>query len=185
MEDREHIVTLVREELVRIQRLVEDLMALARSQAKDFVIHHEVRLPAFFEDLRLRLAGLSLTDVRLGRVPDVVFWADGERLAQAMLNLIINAEIHTPTGTPVVAGADARDGDVALFVRDEGPGFDPRLRNLLSGPVSPSDGRSGRRSGGLGLAVVEAIVDAHGGEVDLDTGGSGTTVTLRIPLRAR
>jgi two-component system, OmpR family, sensor kinase len=182
-EDRERMVTLVREELVRIQRLVEDLMALARSQAKDFVIHYEVRLPAFFQDLRLRLAGLSLNDVRLDQVPDVVIWADGERLAQAMLNLIINAEIHTPAGTPVLAGAHAHDGDVALFVRDKGPGFDPRLREAI--PRQVLDHRSGRRSGGLGLAVVAAIVDAHGGKVDVDTGASGTTVTLRIPLRAR
>jgi two-component system OmpR family sensor kinase len=178
---RAETVELVKKELVRMQRLVDDLMAVARSSAEGFVVMRPLSLRAFFEDLELRLAGLDMRSVSLAPVPELTIEADGERLAQAVLNLVVNAVVHTPEGTHVEVGA-REDGDaVAIFVRDDGPGIDPAIRDTMFVPFVK--GGSADQSSGLGLAVVAAIVEAHDGTVRVETGERGTTFTIRISTR--
>lgn len=170
----------VREELQRIGRLVDDLLAVARSEGEDFVVARAVDLPRFFEDLRLRLTGLGVDGVELRPPPEGGVLADPNRLAQALLNLVVNASVHTPDGTRIELGARRVPGAVALFVRDDGPGIEPEIRERIFDPFVK--GQLGRHdSSGLGLAVVAAIVRAHHGQVELDTGPAGTTITLIIP----
>jgi two-component system OmpR family sensor kinase len=174
-------VAVVREELVRMGRLVEDLMALARSETQDFVIMRPVALPAFFDDLRLRLAGLGMESVTVHPPPDVTIRADPDRLVQAVLNLVVNARMHNPEGTRVEVGVTQRNGSMALVVRDDGRGIPPSIRDRAFDPFVRGPDEEDQSSTGLGLAVVQAVIAAHAGTVDLLTGDSGTTVTLRIP----
>lgn len=170
----------VREELQRIGRLVDDLLAVARSEGEDFVVARPIDLERFFEDLRLRLTGLGVEDVELREAPTGDLMADPNRLAQALLNLVVNASVHTPPGTRIEIGARRTPKGVAFFVRDDGPGMPPELQARAFEPFVT--GRSGGHdSSGLGLAVVAAIVTAHGGELGLDSGPAGTTVTLGFP----
>jgi two-component system OmpR family sensor kinase len=174
----------VADELQLIARLVEDLMALARSEIEDFVVPEAMTLPRFFEELGFRLTGLGVHGVVLQDPPGVTIQADADRLAQAILNLVVNADLHTPEETRIEVGAEMSSDSVAIFVRDEGSGIDPAIRDrvfesFVSDPNAPRGG-----STGLGLAVVAAVAKAHGGSVEVDTGHSGTTVTLRIPIAA-
>jgi two-component system, OmpR family, sensor kinase len=171
----------LREELERVARLVEDLMALARSETPGFTIRHPMSLPRFFNDLRLRLSGLGEEDIELHAPPDAWVDADANRLGQALLNLIVNARVHTPPGTAITVGARS-DGDlVAFFVRDNGPGIEPALRDRLFEPFTRGEtGPMGYHSMGLGMAVVRAIVIAHEGTVDVRSDATGTEVTIRI-----
>lgn len=112
---------------------------------------------------------------------------DPAQLRQVIGNLTRNALVHTPPGTPVELHV-ARDGAaVALEVRDHGPG-------LPSGDVAdlferfwrsdPGRGR-GPADAGLGLSIVAAIVDAHGGEVSAaNAEGGGARFTVRLPAHA-
>ena len=172
----------VRDELARMGRLVEDLMALARSRSEGFIQRSRMELPAFFAELKLRLTGLPVENVRVGDVPDVAIEADQERLAQALLNLVLNAHVHTPAGTSVAGTCRVSRGWVIFTVHDDGPGMDDAiLRDAFEAFVSGARGST--NSAGLGLAVVRAVAEGHGGDVRLDSGRSGTAVTLRIPAQ--
>jgi two-component system, OmpR family, sensor kinase len=177
---REEAVLVVEDELHRMGRLVEDLMAIARADTEDFARSRDIELVAFFEDLELKIAGLGVPGLRLDPPPPVVLAADPDRLAQAVLNLVNNAHRHTPVGTRIRIRALERRGEVVLEVSDDGPGIPPEIQDRVFEPfVTAGDSA---HSTGLGLAVVSAVVHAHGGRIDLDTGPGGTTFRLHLPL---
>jgi two-component system OmpR family sensor kinase len=112
--------------------------------------------------------------------------ADGDQLRRVFANLLRNAAVHTPAGTPVEIALASEDGRAVVRVRDHGPGLpagDPRAvfeRFWRGGSAS-----RGREDGGagLGLAIVVAVVGAHGGEVDAANAPDGGAVfTVRLPL---
>lgn len=174
---------LVEDELRHMQRLVADLMALGRAADDDFVIAEPVSLRDFLDELQLRVVGLGARDVVFEPVDDDTMWADRDRLAQAMLNIIVNAEVHASGHTCVLVGqAAAPPGSIGLRVRDDGAGVDPAIRDSLFEPFVK--GAVSDTSTGLGLAVVEAVATAHGGTVELESGPTGTTVTILIPRSA-
>lgn len=175
---------IVRDELGRMGRLVEDLMAMARTRTPDFVRPRSIDLVGWFEELEVKLAGTTgRRRITVLPPPPVTLWADPDRLAQAVLNLTNNALRHTPEGTPItVAAAVDRDSQrLALRVHDEGPGIDPTILDEVFSPfVRAGDARD---STGLGLAVVQAVVQAHDGTVEVDSGTGGTELTLWLPCR--
>ncbi|MDY7100071.1 MAG: HAMP domain-containing sensor histidine kinase [Actinomycetota bacterium] len=175
-------VALVRDELLRMQRLVEDLLILTGADAPDFVVARQTSLREFFDELHLRVAGLGIPHVVFEPVPDTTFCADGDRLAQALLNLITNAHVHSSGLARIEVGADVDDDEsLRLHVVDDGPGIDRSVQDRLFEPFARSD--SATRSTGLGLSVVRAVIDAHGGEVQVVSGPNGTSVTLVLHPR--
>lgn len=139
-------------------------------------------------------------------LPDVTVVGDEARLRQVFANLLGNARVHTPPGTRVVVGVRP-DGDdhVVLSVTDDGPGIPDSLRPSLFQRFSRGDSARNRVGGstGLGLAIAQAVVQAHGGEITVrdaaatdlprpsptgtgadDAGrapSSGTTFEVRLP----
>jgi two-component system, OmpR family, sensor kinase len=176
---REEVLLVVEDELHRMGRLVEDLMAIARAEMDDFARLRHLELVAFFEDLELKISGLGVRRIRLEPPPPVVLAADPDRLAQAVLNLVNNAHRHTPDGTAIRVRAVEHPGEVVLEVSDEGPGIPPDIRTDVFEPFVTA---GGVESTGLGLAVVRAVVEAHGGHISLDTGPDGTTFGLHLPV---
>jgi two-component system, OmpR family, sensor kinase len=173
-------VTIVQDELDRMGRLVEDLMAIARSEMDDFVRPRELELVGWFEELELKLAPTDDSHrLRIVPPPPVLVQADPDRLAQAVLNLVTNARLHTPPRTVVQVTAACADDRVVIAVSDDGPGIPVEIRDRLFDPFV----RAGEvpTSTGLGLSVVRAVAEAHGGEVTFETGETGTRIELRIP----
>ena len=108
--------------------------------------------------------------------------ADPGRLHQALVNLVHNAIKFTPAGGRVTISAESSNGSVWLHVRDTGIGIPPEDVSLLMDRVGQGDD-SGMRGGGLGLAIVRQIVEAHQGEVLVESEiGRGSTFSLRLPL---
>ena len=178
---------LVRAEITRISRLVDDLLVLAQAERTDFLRVESIDLRPFVTDL---WDGLSLTAERrfeLGTVVDGTLQADPDRLAQALRNLARNAIEHT----------DERDGLVRLDVRplaldrirftvsDDGPGIPEHERERVFERFHRTDTGRTRAGGGagLGLAIVRAIAEAHRGSVRVGDciDGRGAALELVLP----
>ena len=106
---------------------------------------------------------------------------DPERLGQALRNLLENAIRHTPRGGHVRLTAERIDHMVRFVVEDPGPGFPAGL--LLTGfePfVRGADGSAASEGAGLGLTIVRAVAEAHGGSATAENGPAGARVTLAV-----
>ncbi|WP_246222587.1 sensor histidine kinase [Phytoactinopolyspora limicola] len=179
---REETLELINDELDRMQRMVDDLLLLAKAQQAEFLDVTPVDLDALTDEVLAKARALGDRDWRLDAVAPGVVEGDRQRLTQALLQLAQNAVQHTEPGQRVGVGSALRDGEAHLWVTDDGPGVDPAELDRLFGRFSR--GRtSARQDGGagLGLAIVDAIARAHGGRVEVgasDTGGARFTVVV-------
>jgi signal transduction histidine kinase len=180
----EHVV---QEEITRVSRLVDDLLLLAQAEQSDFLRPEWVELRPFVTEL---WDGVSLTGDRrfeLGPVPAGRLRADPDRLAQALRNLAGNAVAHTGSGTGLVRLEVERLplGRVRFSVLDDGPGIPASERERVFERFHRTDPARARRDGGagLGLAIVRAIAEAHGGRVSArePRGAHGALIELELP----
>jgi two-component system OmpR family sensor kinase len=176
----------VEEESARMTALVEDLLLLARLDAGRPLEREPVDLTRLLveavSDARVLAPDhhwrLELPDDTEDTGTTTEVAGDAARLHQVITNLLTNARKHTPAGTTVTV-AVRPDG---FSVRDDGPGFPPELRDHAFERFARGDASRNREGGaGLGLALVEAIVTAHGGTVTLDSEPGATTIAVTLP----
>ena len=116
----------------------------------------------------------------------VVVAGDERRLRQVLANLLGNARLHTPAGTPVHVTVAADDEGARLVVADEGSGIDAAHRPRIFERFYRADRSRSRASGGagLGLSIVSGVVAAHGGRLEVDSPAEGgTRFTVWLPRR--
>jgi len=182
--ERRRTIELVIEELDRMGRYVSDLLVLARAEQPDFLRLEPVELVPFVEGLVARVSTLGDRAWIAAGTPAVIV-ADPDRLAQAVVNLAANAVRHTEPGAVIEIGARTDGHEARLWVRDEGTGIAEADQQLIFGRFARGSDAAGERHDGvgLGLAIVEAIVHAHGGRVELTSApGLGATFSLLIPV---
>lgn len=177
----------------RMGTLVGDLLALARLDEGRPLRHDPVDLVALARDSAQDLHALDPTrDVDLvglhSDVPpaDLVVTGDEDRLRQVLANLIGNVARHTPAGTPVQIALGTDEDTTVLEVRDHGPGITKEQEGRIFERFYRADSSRNRSSGGsgLGMAIVSAIVGAHGGTTAVaPTPDGGLTVAVRLPER--
>jgi two-component system OmpR family sensor kinase len=185
-EEVRRVEQLVRAEIGRINRLVDDLLLLAQAEGTDFLRPETIELDAFVAEL---WDGISLTasrDFELGPVPRGALRADPDRVAQAVRNLARNAIEHTaPDSGLVRLEVERLAGDRIRFaVIDDGPGIAASERERIFERLHRTDQGRARSAGGagLGLAIVRAIAEAHGGYARaVDPNGTGARVELVLP----
>ena len=180
--ERSETMRLVNSELDRMSRIVEDLLVLARSEARDFIETHPIDLADFLEEMAAKASGLSNRKVSLASVDPCVFMGDRQRLTQAVTNLTRNAFEHGPADVEVSVGGGLNGSSIRIWVADDGPGIPRDVADRLFERFYR--GRSGRVSGsgaGLGLSIVRAIAEGHAGRVELETGEAGTRFSLVLP----
>jgi signal transduction histidine kinase len=181
--ERRDTVALVMDELDRMSRFVDDLLTLAKAERVDFLRLEDLDLDVLTEELMGKVTGLAAREWRLDGMGAGRVTADRQRLTQAVMNLAHNAVQHTIDGDVIRVGSDLRDGHARLWVGDNGPGVAPADRERIFDRFARAGG-AGRRSdgAGLGLAIVRAIAEAHGGRVAVDSlPGMGATFTIDIP----
>ena len=173
----------IEDEAARMGVLVEDLLALARLDEVRAAPHGPVDLAALARDA-VDDARVTAPDreISLEAEPARVT-GDADQLRQVLANLLRNALVHTPAGTPIEVSVD---GSVRVAVRDHGrglPGKDPAA--LFERFWRAEGGRErGKGGAGLGLAIVAGIVDAHDGTVAAaNAPGGGAMFEVRLPAR--
>jgi two-component system OmpR family sensor kinase len=181
--ERRETVALVTDELDRMSRFVDDLLLLAKAERDDFLRVTEVELGALTDELLEKAQGLGQRDWRLETRGEALIVADRQRLTQAIMGLAQNAVQHTADGEPIWLGTAANHREVRLWVRDEGPGIAAEdQQRIFDRFARASDSRRRSEGAGLGLAIVRAIAEAHGGRVRLSSRpGAGATFTLVLP----
>ena len=173
----------------RMRRLVADLL-LARADAGREAPFRPLDLSAIAREAAAEAAPLAgENQVALDTPQPVPVRGASDDLHRMALNLIENALIHTPQGTPVTVSVRVENDAAVLEVADRGPGIPPGLRDRVferfargagAGDLSPA-----RSGSGLGLAIVRAVADAHHGSVELsDAASGGARFVVRLPLGA-
>lgn len=109
---------------------------------------------------------------------------DRELIAQAVINLIENAVRHTPPGAEIFVGTRCEGDDCRIFVSDTGPGIPLEDRERVSQRFVRLDAARSTPGHGLGLSLVKAIAEAHGGRLDLRDRGPGLVASLVLPEAA-
>jgi two-component system, OmpR family, sensor kinase len=181
-EERRETLDLVRDELDRMSRLVNDLLLLAKATRPDFLQPETVDLGDLTHELFAKASALAQRDWRLGSVGSGRIVADRQRLTQAIMNLSQNAVSHTQTGDAVELGSELRNGRVRLWVKDTGPGVPEHEQGRIFERFVRLDRAPAGEGAGLGLAITRAVAEAHGGRVELESRpGSGARFTMIIP----
>ena len=176
------------EEVEHLIRLVEDLLFFSRSAAALGPPPARVELePLVLEALEAgarRAQGAGVT-IRADALEPAAVLGDAGALRRALGNLVDNAVKYTPAGGKVELSLVAGEGQARIVVRDTGIGIDPGDAARIFNPFVRLDAARSRDAGGagLGLALVRAIVDAHGGVIAVDSRpGAGSRFTIRLPL---
>jgi two-component system OmpR family sensor kinase len=183
--DRQLAMRRIEEESQRMGVLVEDLLALARLDETPERAFEPIDLAVLaadtVEDARAtapdRVISLSAPE----RAPSM---GDPAQLRQVLANLLRNALVHTPAGTPIEVSVEALEDGTSIVVRDHGAGIAPESRARVFERFWRSKrGRErGRAGAGLGLAIVHEIVEAHGGRIGVqDAPGGGAEFVISLP----
>jgi signal transduction histidine kinase len=171
------------DELDRMGRMVDQLQLLAEVEQPDVLRPVRIDLGPFVEDLSAKAVALAPRQWSLDELADGTLFADPDRLTEAVMNLAHNAVAHTVEGDTVAIGSSLTENEVRLWVRDTGAGISAGDQSRIFERFTRGAGARRRyRGGGLGLAIVRAIAEAHGGRVELKSRlGEGSTFTMVIP----
>ena len=185
-ESRGRSLEVISEEALRLERLVGDVLDLAKLDARRFaLLREEVDMQAlcerayatFAEEARAR--GI---DYELEVGERAVLVTDGDRVLQIVTNLIANALHATPEGGRVDLGLAARNGEVTVSVTDTGPGIAPQEEERIFRPFWSGDGGGT----GLGLPIARELANALGGRLELHSEpGRGSRFVLVLPAKAQ
>src|SRR2546430_2349346 len=176
------------EEVEHLIHLAEDLLVFSRStpglRAPTAPVDLEPLLLEVLETGARRAQGVGVT-MRADTFEPATVLGDAGALRRAILNLVDNAIKYTPAGGKVELSLVTASGQALVTVRDTGIGFEPGAAARIFEPFVRLDAARGRDTGGtgLGLALVQSVVTAHGGAVEVESApGAGSRFTIRLPL---
>ncbi|MGH3897081.1 MAG: ATP-binding protein [Pseudonocardiaceae bacterium] len=185
--ERAEDIRLCLDELDRMSRIVDDLLLLAKSERPDFVRPAPVQLAELTSDVDAKVRALGERHWQLEAIGEGTVRVDPQRITQAMVQLAHNAVQHTISGDVITIGSALRLGTLTFWITDSGPGVSPEDRQVIFERFSRGSTGGARAHGagaGLGLAIVTAIADAHGGTVRLQSvPGQGATFGIEIPAQ--
>lgn len=181
----------MRREIDRLSRMIDDLFELARIDAGALPLKRELisveEIAADVVDAMQPQALLNSVSVELRSSEPANANLDGARMERAIANLVRNAIQHTPSGGRIAVAVERENGWIDVRVSDDGEGIDaadlPRVWDRFFRAEKSRHRSTGDGDGaGLGLAIVRGIVEAHGGTVAAQSSpGRGSAFTLRVP----
>ena len=186
---RERYLGIINDETMRLERLVADLLDLARVESPDAALDVEdVPVARLFDRVLARHERVAIekqiamtTTIDAGAT---LVRADGDRIEQALQNLAANALRHTPAGGSVNLRSTKTGGGIVLSVVDSGEGIPPEhLPHIFDRFYKADQSRAseGATGSGLGLSIVKAIAERHGGSVSVQSESGRTTFSIFLP----
>ncbi len=168
-----------------MSRLVGDLILLAKSDRPDFLEPSKVSLERLTHTLLAKARGLGDRQWQLDGAGETIATMDEQRITQAVLQLADNAVKHTGEGDEIAIGSSVHGGSVQLWVRDTGDGVPDADREHIFERFGRSTVPEGDEGFGLGLSIVRAITEAHGGTVEAqDARPQGARFVITLPRTA-
>ncbi len=185
-DDRRETLALVTDELDRMSRLVDDLLLLAKAERSDFLQCQPVETAELLAAVLAKVSALAPRTWTLGTTDGAWIDGDPQRLTQALTQLAQNATQHTDDHSAITLGCSYSGDHARLWVQDDGEGIESDDQARIFERFSRAAAARRRSDGsGLGLSIVQAIAEAHGGRVELDSRpGHGSTFTLVVPAAA-
>jgi len=193
VEEYQESLTLIQEEAERLSRIVEDLFILARQpiESPTTLTKEPVSLTEVVKDCARAAQVLAVRKgVRLkleNGGTSIALNADEELIKRMILNLLDNAVKYTPEGGEISLALEKHNGNAEIVVRDTGIGLSEMDQQRVFDRFYRVDKARSRALGGagLGLSIVRTIVEAHGGEITVEsTPRHGSTFTVSLPLKA-
>jgi signal transduction histidine kinase len=184
-EEQAETLAIVNDELNRMNRFVKDMLLLAKAKQPNFIRIEPLALEELTEDLYNKAKVLVKCDCCLDQKASGTIYTDRQRLTQAIMNLVDNANQHTPEQGVVALGSVKDQHTVRFWVRDTGTGIEPTeqqriFERFARGSTNPRSSEGA----GLGLAIVQAIATALGGQIELSSSlGKGSMFVLVLPLK--
>ncbi len=187
-EEQTEVIETQHQDLERLERLLQDLLDVSKLEAgasppkfETVSIEDLTRHPVENLKLQAKKKGVSLTrDVELN-IPSVQ--ADPLQIGRVLTNLVSNAIRHTPPGGSVQVRARATENDVILSVEDTGEGIPEEYRKRIFDRFVQVPGAT-QGGAGLGLSIARNIVQAHGGEMNVESQiGKGSTFRFTLPIK--
>ncbi|MGK2931590.1 MAG: ATP-binding protein [Solirubrobacterales bacterium] len=182
-DDIERVTDLVRNAVARMDRLVADLLTLAKAESRhsgkmervslESILSSEIESFEDGSDRRFELSAPGGAEVR----------ADREQLARAVSNLVGNAVQHTEPDGRVRISAKESAGQILISVEDDGPGVPAEMRDVVFNRFSRLESSRSSAGSGLGLAIVKAVAESHGGTVRCEASTlGGSRFVISLPL---
>lgn len=182
-EDVESSRALVVDEVDRMHRLIDDLVVLATADRPDFVRPGEVDVGRLTDEVFDKARPLGDHRWRVDGRAEVTAMLDAQRITQALLQLGANAVKFSPAGTTVRLSSEVRGGRLLMTVADEGPGVPAEHAERIFERFARGTVGRGVEGSGLGLPIVRAIAEAHGGTAYVDPGHTpGSAFVIDLPL---
>jgi two-component system OmpR family sensor kinase len=182
-EDRTDVLADMVDETERLMRLVHELLALARADARRPLQHEPVQLKPLLEDVRQQVKLLAPRRAIIYQAdPEMTVIGDGDALRQVLLALLDNAVKYTPPEATVTISAAQHDGQITIQVSDDGPGIAPEHLPHLFDRFYRGDATRTSSGTGLGLAIADELTKAQHGTITVESKpGEGSTFTLIFP----
>ena len=181
------LVGRIENESVRMGALVEDLLMLARLDQSRELVSEPVNLnEVVTESVESARAAGPEHPISIDLPDEAFVLGDAGKIYQVVANLLANARIHTPIGTPIAVSVKSDDAGTSISITDSGPGLSQADQDRIFERfyrADPSRNRSNEEGSGLGLSIVDAVMQAHGGKVTVTSKlGEGATFTVFFPL---
>ena len=184
-EKTKELISRIEKESIRMGYLVEDLLMLARLDQSRELVMDEVDLSGLVGEA-VTSATASGPDHKITPeiAPNVKTFGDSDKIYQVVTNLLANARAHTPSGTLIKVTVGSNQQGAFVSVADNGPGLSKEDQSKIFERfyrVDPSRQRSSQDGSGLGLSIVDAVMQAHGGNVSVASDlGKGAVFTLQF-----
>jgi two-component system, OmpR family, sensor histidine kinase KdpD len=186
-DDRQELMTVINEESDRLNRLVGEAAEVAQLESHEFQLDLQ---PCRLVDL----AEAAVAEVKqvLGRHPveirvpaDITMRFDADRMKEVLVQLLENAAKYSPPESPIRITAEVKNASLELSVADQGAGIDDMEQALIFDKFYRGKNQRYRVQGtGMGLAIVKAIVEAHGGKIGVTSQlGCGSVFHVTLPMQ--